>query len=166
MAPGLTPEEHLYNQQALRSAQTGVEQQEYSARALRNFLRTPRPVNQATAQMITALEGVAGPGIAPIRPQMTKPIKAPTAGDDVTRAGYAMSQQIDQAENDFAARVQQMQAANPRLTPEQIAADPQIRQNRLRKQRLQDQFNRMIELTSKRLPTLDQVMATGGLSGE
>lgn len=166
MAPGLTPEEHLYNQQALRSAKIAAGQQEYSARMLHNLFDKPRPINQATAQMVAALQGIAGPGVAPVRPQMTKPIKAPTAGDDVTRAGYAMSQQIDQTENDFASRVQALQAANPQMSPEQIAADPQIRQNRLRKQRLQEQFNRMIELTSKRLPTLDQSMAAREQSGE
>lgn len=122
-------------------------------------------MDKESGQFLAGLAQAAGKGVEPIRPQLQKASQEKQP-DLVQRAGYDASQQLLELDAEHTNRVQQIQAANPRMTPEQIAADPQVRQNRLRKQQVQAQFNRMIELSGKRLPTLDQSMAIGGTSGE
>lgn len=154
MAPGLTPQEHLYNVQALRSAQAANEQQGWASRNLRNFLSTPREVNAKTAGFMNALTGAAGAGdvLAPVRPQV--PTRVPM-GDVAMGKELGVEEQAAQVTDQFGARLQQLQTENPQITPNQVAADPQIRSLSQRRTALQKRLAALQEITSKKLPGMD-----------
>lgn len=154
MAPGLTPQEHLYNVQALRSAQAANEQQKWATGALRNFLTTPRAVNEKTAGVMNALSAAAGAGdvMAPVRPQI--PTRVPMSDVAMGRK-LTIEDQHAQMTDQFEARKQELQAVNPRVTPEQLATDPLLRELSTKRAALKARLSALQEATSSKLPGLD-----------
>lgn len=161
---GLTPAEQTYNANLARAMELENQRQaiindEIAYQAHRGgYGRTP-----PNARLITAMMGgKAAVSGTPLAPPKLKPL---SESDLLTGQGRQAIGQIGQLDDDFATRTQQLQQQHPNWTPEQIAADPEVRRNRLRKQQIQDQFKNIIELSGKKLPTLDQVLA-GQYRGE
>ena len=100
--------------------------------------------------------GAAEPNVS--YPSLGTAAKPVPATDRAIDQSLAVENQLSGLDTAFEEAVQKAATDNPNLTPEQIAALPAIKQIRSRQQRLQERLNRLTEITSKKLPTLDQVM--------